>query len=262
MLGLGSAPLAGDSFVIVDSEKKALELIEIRKQRFKTKSQPKSIKSFDNETAFNFENQNKELVEVVLKSDTRGSTEAIIGQINKIVSEKVNISIIHSGVGLINESDVALAAASNALLVSFNTSATKEAKIKAKTSKTKIENFSIIYELITYVTDYATGQLKPEIKENYLGKAEILKVFKVSKVGAVAGCIVSDGVVEKGSNARVTRDGSSIYEGSIITLMREKNEAKEVNAGTECGIGLKEFNEYKEGDIIEVFNVEEISQSL
>ena len=262
MLGLGSAPLAGDSFVIVDSEKKALELIEIRKQRFKTKSQPKSIKSFDNEMAFNFENQNKELVEVVLKSDTRGSTEAIIGQINKIVSEKVNISIIHSGVGLINESDVALAAASNALLVSFNTSATKEAKIKAKTSKTKIENFSIIYELITYVTDYATGQLKPEIKENYLGKAEILKVFKVSKVGAVAGCIVSDGVVEKGSNARVTRDGSSIYEGSIITLMREKNEAKEVNAGTECGIGLKEFNEYKEGDIIEVFNVEEISQSL
>ena len=262
MLGLGSAPLAGDSFVIVDSEKKALELIEIRKQRFKSKSQLKSIKSFDNETAFNFENQNKELVEIVLKSDTRGSTEAIIGQINKIASEKVNISIIHSGVGLINESDVALAAASNALLVSFNTSATKEAKIKAKTSKTKIENFSIIYELITYVTDYATGQLKPEIKENYLGKAEIQKVFKVSKVGSVAGCIVSDGVVEKGANARVTRDGDSIYEGSIITLMREKNEAKEVNAGTECGIGLKEFNEYKEGDIIEVFNVEEISQSL
>ena len=262
MLGLGSAPLAGDSFVIVDSEKKALELIEIRKQRFKSKSQPKSIKSFDNETAFNFENQNKELVEIVLKSDTRGSTEAIIGQINKIATDKVNINIIHSGVGLINESDVALAAASNALLVSFNTSATKEAKIKAKTNKIKIENFSIIYELITYVTDFATGQLKPEIKENYLGKAEILKVFKVSKVGFVAGCMVSDGVIEKGANARIIREGSSIYEGSIITLMREKNEAKEVNAGTECGIGLKEFNEYKEGDIIEVFNVEEISQTL
>ena len=262
MLGLGNAPLAGDSFVIVDTEKKALELINIRKEIHKTKTQPKSVKTFDNETAFNFANQSKELVEIVLKSDTRGSTEAIVNQINKILSDKVNINVIHSGVGLINESDVALAAASNALLVSFNTSATKEAKIKAKVNKTNIADFSIIYELITYVSDYATGQLKPEIKENYLGKAEILKVFKVSKVGSVAGCMVTDGMVEKGANARILRDDNSIYEGKIVTLMREKNEAKEVNTGTECGIGLKEFNEYKEGDIIEVFNVEEVSQTL
>ena len=262
MLGLGNAPLAGDSFVIVDTEKKALELINIRKEIYKTKTQPKSVKTFDNETAFNFANQSKELVEIVLKSDTRGSTEAIVNQINKILSDKVNINVIHSGVGLINESDVALAAASNALLVSFNTSATKEAKIKAKVNKTNIADFSIIYELITYVSDYATGQLKPEIKENYLCKAEILKVFKVSKVGSVAGCMVKDGMVEKGANARILRDDNSIYEGKIVTLMREKNEAKEVNTGTECGIGLKEFNEYKEGDIIEVFNVEEVSQTL
>ena len=262
MLGLGNAPLAGDSFVIVDTEKKALELINIRKEIYKTKTQPKSVKTFDNETAFNFASQSKELVEIVLKSDTRGSTEAIVNQINKILSDKVNINVIHSGVGLINESDVALAAASNALLVSFNTSATKEAKIKAKENKTNIADFSIIYELITYVSDYATGQLKPEIKENYLGKAEILKVFKVSKVGSVAGCMVTDGMVEKGANARILRDDNSIYEGKIVTLMREKNEAKEVNTGTECGIGLKEFNEYKEGDIIEVFNVEEVSQTL
>ena len=262
MLGLGNAPLAGDSFVIVDTEKKALELINIRKEIYKTKTQPKSVKTFDNETAFNFASQSKELVEIVLKSDTRGSTEAIVNQINKILSDKVNINVIHSGVGLINESDVALAAASNALLVSFNTSATKEAKIKAKVNKTNIADFSIIYELITYVSDYATGQLKPEIKENYLGKAEILKVFKVSKIGSVAGCMVMDGMVEKGANARILRDDNSIYEGKIVTLMREKNEAKEVNIGTECGIGLKEFNEYKEGDIIEVFNVEEVSQTL
>ena len=262
MLGLGNAPLAGDSFVIVDTEKKALELINIRKEIYKTKTQPKSVKTFDNETAFNFASQSKELVEIVLKSDTRGSTEAIVNQINKILSDKVNINVIHSGVGLINESDVALAAASNALLVSFNTSATKEAKIKAKVNKTNIADFSIIYELITYVSDYATGQLKPEIKENYLGKAEILKVFKVSKVGSVAGCMVTDGMIEKGANARILRDDNSIYEGKIVTLMREKNEAKEVNTGTECGIGLKEFNEYNEGDIIEVFNVEEVSQTL
>ena len=262
MLGLGNAPLAGDSFVIVDSEKKALELINIRKEIYKTKTQPKGVKTFDNETAFSSANQNKELVEIVLKSDTRGSTEAIVNQINKIASDKVNINVIHSGVGLINESDVALAAASNALLVSFNTSVTKEAKVKAKVNKTNIADFSIIYELLTYISDYATGQLKPEIKENYLGKAEILKVFKVSKVGSVAGCMVIDGVIEKTAHARILRDENSIYEGKIITLMREKNEAKEVNVGTECGIGLKEFNEYKEGDIIEVFNVEEVSQTL
>ena len=262
MLGLGNAPLAGDSFVIVDSEKKALELINIRKEIHETKTQPKGVKTFDNETAFSFANQSKELVEIVLKSDTRGSTEAIVNQINKIASDKVNINVIHSGVGLINESDVALAAASNALLVSFNTSVTKEAKLKAKVNKTNIADFSIIYELLTYISDYATGQLKPEIKENYLGKAEILKVFKVSKVGSVAGCMVTDGVIEKTAHARILRDDSSIYEGKIVTLMREKNEAKEVNVGTECGIGLKEFNEYKEGDIIEVFNVEEVSQSL
>jgi len=262
MLGLGNAPLAGDSFVIVDSEKKALELINIRKEIYKTKTQPKGVKTFDNETAFNFVSQSKELVEIVLKSDTRGSTEAIVNQINKIASDKVNINVIHSGVGLINESDVALAAASNALLVSFNTSVTKEAKIKAKVNKTNIADFSIIYELLTYISDYATGQLKPEIKENYLGKAEILKVFKVSKVGSVAGCMVTDGVIEKTAHARILRDESSIYEGKIVTLMREKNEAKEVNVGTECGIGLKEFNEYKEGDIIEVFNIEEVSQTL
>ena len=262
MLGLGNAPLAGDSFVIVDSEKKALELINIRKEIHETKTQPKGVKTFDNETAFSFANQSKELVEIVLKSDTRGSTEAIVNQINKIASDKVNINVIHSGVGLINESDVALAAASNALLVSFNTSVTKEAKLKAKINKTNIADFSIIYELLTYISDYATGQLKPEIKENYLGKAEILKVFKVSKVGSVAGCMVTDGVIEKTAHARILRDDSSIYEGKIVTLMREKNEAKEVNVGTECGIGLKEFNEYKEGDIIEVFNVEEVSQTL
>ena len=262
MLGFGNAPLAGDGFVIVDSEKKALDLIEIRKEIFKTNIQPKTIKSFDTDSVFDFAGDSKENVEIVLKSDTRGSTEAIVNQINKIASNKININVIHSGVGLINESDVALAEASNALLISFSTSVTKEAKLKAKNSKINISNFSIIYELITYVSDYATGQLKPEIKENYLGKAEILKVFKVSKVGSVAGCLVADGVIQKGANARILRDSTSIYEGTVTTLMREKNEAKEVNAGTECGIGLKEFNEYKEGDIIEVFNIEEVSQAL
>ena len=262
VLGLNSAPEAGDSFVTVESEETAKELCELRSQIKKNKLAPKKIKNIDNEQAFGSLDNLKEIVEVVVKSDTRGSTEAIINQLEDIQSEKVSIKVIHSGVGFINETDVALAMASNALLISFNTSVTKEAKQKAKINKQDISNFSIIYELIEYVSDYASGMLKPQIKENYLGKAEILQVFKVSKIGSIAGCIVADGLISKDAKARVFRDEESIFDGDISSLKREKNEANEVRAGTECGIGIKDFDEFKVGDFIEVYNVEEIAQSL
>ena len=262
VLGLNSAPEAGDSFVTVESEETAKELCELRSQIKKNKLAPKKIKNIDNEQAFGSLDNLKEIVEVVVKSDTRGSTEAIINQLEDIQSEKVSIKVIHSGVGFINETDVALAMASNALLISFNTSVTKEAKQKAKINKQDISNFSIIYELIEYVSDYASGKLKPQIKENYLGKAEILQVFKVSKIGSIAGCIVADGLISKDAKARVFRDEESIFDGDISSLKREKNEANEVRAGTECGIGIKDFDEFKVGDFIEVYNVEEIAQSL
>ena len=152
--------------------------------------------------------------------------------------------------------------ASNAILISFNTSVTKEAKHKAKVNKQEITSFSIIYELIEYVSDFASGKLKPLIKENYLGKAEILKVFKVSKIGSIAGCIVSDGLVSKAAKARVLRNEESIFDGDILSLKREKNEATEVRAGTECGISIKDFDGFEVGDFIEVYNVEEVAQSL
>ena len=262
VLGLNSAPEAGDSFVTVESEETAKELCELRSQIKKNKLAPKKIKNIDNEQAFGSLDNLKEIVEVVVKSDTRGSTEAIVNQLEDIQSEKVSIKVIHSGVGFINETDVALAMASNALLISFNTSVTKEAKQKAKINKQDISNFSIIYELIEYVSDYASGMLKPQIKENYLGKAEILQVFKVSKIGSIAGCIVADGLISKDAKARVFRDEESIFDGDISSLKREKNEANEVRAGTECGIGIKDFDEFKVGDFIEVYNVEEIAQSL
>jgi len=262
ILGLNSAPEAGDSFVTVENEETAKELCELRSQIKKNKLAPKKIKNIDNEQAFGSLDNLKEIVEVVVKSDTRGSTEAIVNQLEDIQSEKVSIKVIHSGVGFINETDVALAMASNALLISFNTSVTKEAKQKAKINKQDISNFSIIYELIEYVSDYASGKLKPQIKENYLGKAEILQVFKVSKIGSIAGCIVADGLISKDAKARVFRDEESIFDGDISSLKREKNEANEVRAGTECGIGIKDFDEFKVGDFIEVYNVEEIAQSL
>ena len=262
VLGLNSAPEAGDSLVTVENDETAKELCELRSQIRKNKLTPKKIKNLDNEQAFGSLDNIKEIVEVVVKSDTRGSTEAIVNQIEDIQSEKVGIKVIHSGVGFINETDVALAMASNALLLSFNTSVTKEAKQKAKINKQEIANFSIIYELIEYVSDYASGKLKPKIKENYLGKAEILQIFKVSKIGSIAGCIVADGLISKNAKARVLRNEEPIFDGDISSLKREKNEANEVRAGTECGIGIKDFDEFKVGDFIEVYDIEEVAQSL
>ena len=262
VLGLNNPPEAGDSFVTVESDEKARELCEIRSEIKTNKALPKKIKNLDGDTTFGSLNGKKEILEVVVKSDTRGSSEAIVHQIEGIDSDKINIKVIHSGVGFINESDVALASASNALLISFNTTATKEAKSKAKLSNLNIQNFNIIYELLEYVSDFASGKLKPTLQESFIGKAEVLQIFKVSKIGSIAGCIVVEGSVNKNAKVRVTRNSETIYDGDILSLKREKNEANEVKAGTECGISVKEFNDFQIGDNIEVFSVEEIAQSL
>ena len=148
------------------------------------------------------------------------------------------------------------------MLISFNSSTTKEAKIKAKLSNLNTKNFNIIYELIEYVSDFASGKLKPTMKENFIGKAEVLQIFKVSKIGSIAGCRVIEGTVNKNAKVRVTRNNEIIHDGDILSLKREKNEANEVKSGTECGISVKEFNDFQIGDFIEVFNLEEIAQSL
>ena len=262
VLGLNNPPEAGDSFVTVESDDKARELCDIRNQIKKTNSLPKKIKNLDGETTFGNLNNTKELLEVVVKADTRGSTEAIVRQIENIESEKIIIKVIHCGVGFINESDVALASASNAILISFNTSATKEAKAKAKINNLDIKNFNIIYELITHISDFASGRLKPTLKENLIGKAEVLQIFKVSKIGAIAGCRVVEGSVNRQAKVRVMRNDETIHDGDILSLKREKNEANEVKSGTECGISIREFSDFQVGDLIEVFNVEEIAQSL
>ncbi len=262
VLGLNEPPEAGDSFVTVENDEKARELCEIRSEIKKNKVLPKKIKNIDNDLAFGSIENSKEILEVVIKADTRGSSEAIIHQLENIKSDKILIKVIHSGVGFINESDVALASASNALLLSFNSTTTKEAKAKAKLNNIMIQNFNIIYELIEYVSDFASGKLKPTIKENFIGKAEVLQIFKVSKVGAIAGCRVIEGSVQKNAKVKVTRHEKIIYDGDILSLKREKNEASEVKSGTECGISIKEFNDFEVGDFIEVFSIEEIAQTL
>ncbi len=262
VLGLNEPPEAGDSFVTVESDEKARELCEIRSQIKKNKVLPKKIKNIDNDLAFGSLENSKEILEIVIKADTRGSSEAIIHQLENIKSDKIIINVIHSGVGFINESDVALASASNALLLSFNSTTTKEAKAKAKINNLSIQNFNIIYELIEFVSNFASGKLKPTIKENFIGKAEVLQIFKVSKIGAIAGCRVVEGSVNKSAKVKVTRNEKTIYDGDILSLKREKNEANEVKSGTECGISIKEFNDFEVGDFIEAFSIEEIAQSL
>jgi translation initiation factor IF-2 len=262
VLGLNEPPEAGDSFVTVESDEKARELCEIRSQIKKNKVLPKKIKNIDNDLAFGSLENSKEILEVVIKADTRGSSEAIIHQLENIKSDKIIINVIHSGVGFINESDVALASASNALLLSFNSTTTKEAKAKAKINNLSIQNFNIIYELIEFVSNFASGKLKPTIKENFIGKAEVLQIFKVSKIGAIAGCRVVEGSVNKSAKVKVTRNEKTIHDGDILSLKREKNEANEVKSGTECGISIKEFNDFEVGDFIEAFSIEEIAQSL
>ena len=261
VLGLNNPPEAGDGFVTVESDEKARELCELRSQAKKNNSSPKKIINLDGEATFGALDK-KEILEVVIKSDTRGSSEAIVYQIESIKSEKITIKVIHSGVGFINESDVALASASNALLLSFNSAATKEAKLKAKINNLDIKDFNIIYELIEYVSDFASGKLKPTIKESFIGKAEVLQIFKVSKIGAIAGCRVVEGTVDKNAKVRVMRSEEVVYDGAILSLKREKNETNEVKSGTECGISIKEFNDFKVGDFIEVFSTEEVAQSL
>ncbi len=262
VLGLNEPPEAGDSFVTVESDEKARELCEIRSQIKKNKILPKKIKNIDNDLAFGSLENSKEILEVVIKADTRGSSQAIIHQLENIKSDKIMINVIHSGVGFINESDVALASASNALLISFNSTTTKEAKAKAKINNVSIQNFNIIYELIEYVSNFASGKLKPTIKENFIGKAEVLQIFKVSKIGSIAGCKVVEGSFNKNAKVKVTRNDKTIYDGDILSLKREKNEANEVKSGTECGISIKEFNDFEVGDYIEAFSIEEIAQSL
>ena len=261
VLGLNNPPDAGDSFVTVESDEKARELCDLRSRAKKNNSSPKKIINLDGEATFGALDK-KEILEVVVKSDTRGSSEAIVYQIESIKSEKITIKVIHSGVGFINESDVALAAASNALLLSFNSAATKEAKLKAKINNLEIKDFNIIYELIEYVSDFASGKLKPTIKESFIGKAEVLQIFKVSKIGAIAGCRVIEGTIEKNAKVRVMRNEEVVFDGDILSLKREKNETNEVKSGTECGISIKEFSDFKVGDFIEVFSTEEVAQSL
>ena len=250
ILGINGAAKSGDDFLVLDSEKEAKSLAEARVQETQDGKNPLTFAT--QESAF--KDKVSEELNIIIKSDVHGSSEAIKGAISQIKHEEVKPNIILSDIGMVTETDVTLAKASNAVLVAFNVKPTKEAKQLAEKEKITISSYNIIYEVLDFIKKRMSGLLSPDISEQVLGSAEILEIFKVSKAGKVAGSRVTDGEVLSTSNARLIRDGAIIYTGKIASIYREKNQVKQVAAGQECGITLKDFNDYQKKDIIEVFN--------
>ena len=251
ILGMNEPAKAGDDFIVVENENKAKEINTYRKENLQ--SEKNSLVFVTQDSAFK-DDKIKEL-NIIIKSDVQGSSEAIKTAILNIKNEEVLPKIIHSDIGLITETDVLLARASNAVLIAFNVKPSKEAKRVAEHNKIEIKYFNIIYEVLDFIKSKLSGMLRPSIEEQITGSAEVMEIFKVSKFGKVAGSKVMEGEINQDSNARLIRDGNIVYTGKISSIYREKNTAKQVSAGLECGIILKDFADYKKKDIIEAYSV-------
>ena len=250
IIGINGASKAGDDFIVLTNEKEAKNLCDARVQETKDSKNPLTFVTQDSA----FKDNKSEVLNVIIKSDVNGSSEAIKNAINQIKHDEVKPKIILSDIGMITETDVTLAKASNSILIAFNVKPSKEAKKRAEQEKIKISSFNIIYEVLDFIKSKMSGLLTPEVDEQIIGTAEILEIFKVSKVGKVAGSKVVDGEIIQDSNARIIRDGAIIFSGKIGSIFREKNQAKQVSAGLECGITIKDYGDFQKKDIIEVFN--------
>ncbi len=258
ILGMHESANAGDEFMVVDDEEEAKKINDFWKTGTKTKS---NLINQDKTKIFEKEDSKAEL-NVILKSDVQGSSEALRNAINKIAHSEVKPKLILSDIGMINETDISLAKASNAVVIGFNVKPNREAKKSAEEQKVKVEFFNIIYKAIEFVEKSLSGLLEPERKEKIEGTAEILKIFKLSKSGKVAGSKVTDGEIKNNSKARIIRDGKVVYDGEIASIFREKNAAKEVKSGLECGITFKNFLDFKEKDMIESYKVDMIERQI
>ena len=250
VLGINGAAKAGDDFIVLDNEKEAKSLCEARVIETQKDKNPLTFVTQDSA----FKDKTSEELNIIIKSDVHGSSEAIKNAISQIKHDEVKPIIILSDIGMITETDVMLAKASNAVLVAFNVKPNKEAKKLAEQEKININSYNIIYELLDFIKNKMSGLLAPDVEEKIIGSAEILEIFKVSKVGKVAGSKVIEGEILQDSNARVIRDGTIVFNGKIGSLFREKNQTKQVSAGIECGITIRNFNDFQKKDIIEAFN--------
>ncbi|MDB3859168.1 translation initiation factor IF-2 [Candidatus Pelagibacter sp.] len=251
ILGINGAAKSGDDFIVVDNEKEAKTLSENRAQESKDTKNPLTFATQDSA----FSDNSAEELNLIIKSDVHGSSEAIKNAIGQIKHDEVKPKIILADIGMVTETDVTLAKASNAVLIAFNVKPSKEAKKLAENEKIKISSYNIIYEVLDYIKQKMSGLLSPDIQETVTGTAQILEIFKVSGAGKVAGSKVMEGEITTTSDVRIIRDGAIIYTGKVGTLFREKNQVKQVSNGQECGITVKDYMDFQKNDTIEAFSV-------
>lgn len=262
ILGLSNVPSAGDEATVVRDEKKAREVALYRQGKFREVKLARQQKSKLENMFANMEDGKISELNIVLKTDVQGSCEAITDSLQKLSTDEVKVKIIGSGVGGITETDVTLAAASNAIIIGFNVRADAAARRIVESENLDLRYYSVIYSLIDEIKQAMSGMLAPEYKQQIIGLAEVRDVFKSPKFGAIAGCMVVEGIIKRNNPIRVLRDNVVIYEGELESLRRFKDDVNEVRNGMECGIGVKNYNDVRVGDMIEVFEIIEVKRSI
>ena len=262
VLGLNGTPMAGDDVIVVESENKAREVTEFRQRRERDTRAAASGRGTLEQMFEKIKEGEAQLLPVVVKADVHGSLEAILGALRNMGTSEVEVQVLHSGVGGINESDVTLARASNALVIGFNVRANPQAREAAKRDGVDMRYYSIIYNLTDDVKQMLSGMLAPDVSEELLGYAQIREVFSITKVGKVAGCMITEGTVKRGAKVRLLRDDVVVHEGDLSQLKRFKDDVREVKEGYECGMAFANYNDIQVGDLIECFEVKETSRQL
>ncbi|MBX3445679.1 MAG: translation initiation factor IF-2 [Parvibaculaceae bacterium] len=262
VLGLGGAPEAGDVMSVVENEARAREITDYRQRVRRDKRVGTGNRTSLDQMLSQLKEQDKKELPIVVKADVQGSAEAIVQALEKLGTDEVTARVIHVGVGGVTESDVTLATASRAPIIGFNVRANSQARDAARQDGVEIRYYSVIYDLVDDIKAALSGMLSPELRETFLGNAEILEIFNISKTGKVAGCRVTEGVVRRGSHVRLIRDDVVIHEGKLSTLKRFKDEVKEVQSGQECGMAFENYQDMRKGDVIECFDVEVVKRSL
>jgi translation initiation factor IF-2 len=262
VLGLNGTPLAGDDFTVMENEGRAREIAEYRQRSRREKEIAATGRGTLEQMMSRIKEGEASELPVVVKSDVHGSMEAIVNSLEKLGTDEVKVRVLHSGVGGINESDVTLANATGAMIIAFNVRANPQARQMARRDGVDIRYYSIIYNVVDDVKAAMSGLLAPKQQENFLGYAEIRQVFANSKVGKVAGCMVTEGVVKRGAKVRLLRDNVVIHDGTLKTLRRFKDEVREVKDGYECGMAFENYTDIQVGDQIECYEIEEVARAL
>jgi translation initiation factor IF-2 len=262
VLGLQGNPEAGDEFVVVENESRAREVAEFRERKQREAKAAISARGSLEQMFSKIKAGEAKELPIVVKTDVQGSLEAIIGSAQKLATEEVAVRILHGAVGAINESDVALAAASGGAIIGFNVRASKQARDLAERDGVDIRYYSIIYNVLDDLKALLSGMLAPTVRENFLGYAEIREVFNITKIGKVAGCMVTEGLVKRGAKVRLLRDNVVIHEGALSTLKRFKDDVREVKQGMDCGMSFENYDDIKQGDVIECFELETVAREL